>query len=165
MPVQNAQELFVHELSDMYDAEQRIAQMLPELAKEAQDTEFKDALQQHLQETQQQIRNLEQVFQLIGQQPQRQTCFAVQGIKQEHDSFVKEKPSAEILQMFDLGGSAKTEHYEIASYEGLIEQCNEMGQKQCADLLKQNLQQEQAMAKRVDALSKRLGKQLVSSGT
>jgi len=63
--------------------------------------------------------------------------------------------------MFDLGRAYKTEQYEIASYTGLIEKCNFMGQNDCAQLLQQNLQQEQAMAQRVSTLSQQLGRQLI----
>jgi ferritin-like metal-binding protein YciE len=63
--------------------------------------------------------------------------------------------------MFDLGGAAKTEYYEMASYKGLIEKAQLMGQQQCVHLLQQNLSQEEAMAKRVETLSKQLGKQMI----
>lgn len=161
MAMQTAQDLFMHELRDMYDAEQRIAQMLPQLASEADNPQVQQALQQHLKETQQQIQNIEQCFQILGEQPARASCMAIQGLKQEHDTFLKENPSPPILTMFDLGGAFKTEHYEIASYTGLIEKCKLMGQNACAQLLQQNLQQEQAMAQRVSTLSEQLGQQMI----
>src|SRR5579884_390164 len=135
MPMQTAMDLFLHELGDIYDAEQRIAQILPQLASESADPQARNDYQTHLKETQQQIQNLEQVFQILGTQPQRETCAAVQGLKTEHDTFVKENPTPQLLTAFDLGAAAKTEHYEIASYTGLIEKCNLMGQQQAAQLL------------------------------
>lgn len=161
MPMQSPMDLFMHEMGDIYDAENRIAQMLPQLISEAQDGQVKSALQQHLQETQQQIQNLDQCFQAMGGQPQRETCAAIQGLKTEHDTFLKEKPSADILQMFDLGAAAKTEHYEIASYTGLIEKSQLMGQQQVTSLLQQNLQQEQAMLQRVMQASQQLSPQMM----
>ncbi|MGZ3674151.1 MAG: YciE/YciF ferroxidase family protein, partial [Ktedonobacterales bacterium] len=143
------------------DAEQRIAQMLPQLANETDNPQVQQALQQHLTETQQQIQNIEQVFQILGQQPARESCVAIQGLKQEHDTFVKENPSPQLLTMFDLSGAFKTEHYEIASYTGLIDKCKLMGQNDCAELLLQNLQQEQAMAQRVSTLSQQLGRRVI----
>lgn len=162
MPMTSPSELFLHELGDIYDEENRLLQILPALASEVDNQQVKQALQQHLQETQQQVKNIEQVFQMLGQQPKRMTCSAIQGLKQEHDTFMKqENPSPQITTMFDLGAAAKTEHYEIASYEGLIEQCQLMGQQDCAQLLRQNLQQEQAMAQRISQLSKQLGQQMI----
>src|SRR5579863_1055110 len=138
MAMQTAQDLFLHELGDMYDAEQRIAQTLPTLEQEAANDQARQAFQRHLQETRQHISNLEQVFQLLGVQAPKVTCTAIQGLKAEHDSFVKEGPTDEVLGMFDIGAAAKTEHYEIASYTGLIEKASLMGQQQVAQLLQQN---------------------------
>jgi ferritin-like metal-binding protein YciE len=162
--MKSAQELFLHELSDMYDAEQRIAKMLPEMAKESHNEQVRQAFQQHEQETQHQIQNLEQCFQVLGSKPEKATCAAIMGLKQEHDSFLKEGPSDEILVLFNLGGASKTEYYEMASYKGLIEKANMMGQKQVAQLLQQNLQQEEAMANRVEQTSRQLGRQMIQSG-
>jgi ferritin-like metal-binding protein YciE len=163
MAMQQMQDLFIHELGDMYDAEQRILQMLPQMAQEVNSGSIKSAFQQHEQETRQQVQNLEQCFQLLGTQPKRTSCQAIAGLKQEHDSFMKEQPSDELLTMFDLGGAAKTEHYEIASYQGLIEKATLLGKKDCAKLLQQNLQQEEAMAQKVTQLSQQLGKQVAQA--
>lgn len=157
MGMQTPQDLFLHELGDMYDAERRILQMLPAMATECDNDQVRQEFQRHEQETKQQAQNLEQCFQALGAKPPQTTCAAIAGMKQEHDSFLKEKPAPEILTMFDLGGASKTEHYEIASYTSLIEQAQLMGQQECARLLQQNLQQEQAMAMTVRQLSQKLG--------
>jgi ferritin-like metal-binding protein YciE len=159
MPVQTPHDLFLTEMADMYDAEQRIVQMLPQLAQESTDPDVRSAFQHHEQETRHQIQNLEKCFQQLGSQPQRTACYAVQGIKQEHDHFTKESPSPDILCLFDLGGASKTEYYEIASYKGLIEQANLMGHSSVVQLLQENLQQEENMAQTVEQLGKKLGKQ------
>src|SRR5204863_7759511 len=83
MAMKSAQELFLHELGDMYDAEQRIAKMLPELAKESNQSQVRSAFEQHEQETQQQIRNIEQCFQILGIKPEKAACQAIAGLKQE----------------------------------------------------------------------------------
>ena len=159
MAIQNVQQLFVHELSNMYDAEQRILQMLPQMANEVSDGQVKSAFQAHEQQTRQHVQNLERCFQILGAQPKQVPCQAIAGLKQEHDSFMKENPPAEILTMFDLGGAAKTEHLEIASYQGLIEKANLVGKRDCAQLLQQNLSQEEEMAQKINQISKQLGRQ------
>lgn len=161
MAMQSVQDLFQFELSGMYDAEQRIMQMLPRMANECSNTEVKNALEYHEQQTRQQINNLEQCFQILGTQPARVTCQTIEGLKQEHDSFVKQNPQQNILTMFDLGGAAKTEHFEIASYRGLLEKANLMGQKDCARLLQENLSQEEAMAQKVEQISRQIGQQMI----
>jgi ferritin-like metal-binding protein YciE len=161
MAMQNVQDLFRHELSDIYDAERRIVQMLPQMANECPNTEVKNALQYHEQQTQQQIKNLDQCFQVLGFQPQSVTCQTVVGLKQEHDTFVKEKPPENILTMYDLDEASRTGHYEMASYRGLVEKANLMGQKDCARLLQENLRQEEEMAQKVEQMSRQIGQQMI----
>lgn len=160
MALQSPRDLFVYELQGMYDAEQRILQMLPVLAQETENVQVKQALQQHESETRQQVTNLEQCFQMLGVQPKGVPCQVVAGLKQDHDSLLKEKPTPEVLSLYNLGGAAKTESYEIAAYKGLIEIATLLGDKQCVPLLQQNLRQEEDMLKRVEQLAKQVGKQV-----
>jgi ferritin-like metal-binding protein YciE len=161
MTMQSPKELFMEEMGDIYSAEQMILQMLPQLAKESNNQQAVNAYTMHEQQTRQQIQNLEQCFQILGQQLPNVACYAVAGLKQEHDTFVKENPSQDILTAFDLGAAVKTEYYEMASYKGLIEKANMMGQAQIAQLLQQNFQQEQAMAQTVEQISRQHGQQML----
>ena len=160
MPMTTPRELFVHELSDAMSAEQQILKLLPELQKEAQNPEVKAAFKEHEQETKQQVKNLQAVFKQLGEKPEETTCYATQGLVQEHKALHEEKPSPEILEMGNLGGAAKTEHYEIAVYTGLVQMAKDLGEKEAAQLLQENLDQEKAMAKRVEAFAKEMGKQM-----
>jgi ferritin-like metal-binding protein YciE len=149
MPLTTPRELFVHELSDAMSAEQQILKMLPELQKEALN---------HEDETQQQIRNIQEVFRQLGETPEATTCYAVQGLAEEHKALHKEQPSPEILEMANLGGAAKTEHYEIAMYTALVQMAKDLGETDAAQLLQDNLDQEKEMAVRVETLARELGK-------
>ncbi len=157
MAMHSPKDLFIHELGDIFDAEQKLSKMLPLMAQQSNSDEVKQAFEQHEQETLLQISNLEQCFHALGVTPETSPCQAVAGMKAEHDSFMKEKPSADVLTLFNLGAGAKSEYYEIASYKGLIEQATLMGQMQCVQLLEQNLKQEEAMAEKVQQLSHKLG--------
>jgi ferritin-like metal-binding protein YciE len=161
MPMTTPRELFLHELSDTYSAEQIILTMLPKLANEVTDKKLAKALQDHEKETRQQIEHLDEVFRILGEKPEQMTCYGVEGFKQEHDEFVKEKPSPEILTLFITGAAGKTEHYEIESYSGLIEMARLLGERDVVKLLQENLKQEQEMAKQVQQFEKELAKQLV----
>jgi ferritin-like metal-binding protein YciE len=156
--VKDPQELFLHELEDMYDAEQRILKVLPKLAKEAQDDKLREAFEHHHEETQTQVENLDKVFQLLGKKPETTTCKGVEGLEKEHESFLEEKPSPDILQLFDLGAAAKTEHYEICSYTDLIDMATLLGHNDAVPLLKENLKHEKEMAEKVEKLSKTISK-------
>src|SRR5258708_3834086 len=152
--LQSPKDLFIHELGGMYDAEQKIATMLPVMVQETNNPQIKNTLQQHERETKQQISNLEQCFQVLGVQPASVACLTVAGLKQEHDTFLKEKPSEDVLNLFNLDATDKTEYFEIASYKGLIEKANLMNQRECVSLLQQNLKQAEAMSQKVETLSR-----------
>lgn len=162
MAMHSPKDLFIHELGDIFDAEQKLSKMLPLMAQQSNHDEVKQAFEHHEQETLLQISNLEQCFHAIGVTPETSPCLAVAGMKAEHDSFMKEKPSADILTMFNLGAGAKSEHYEIASYKGLIDQATLLGQMQCVQLLEQNLKQEEAMEQKLAQLSHKLGVEMAS---
>ena len=159
MPLATPRDLFVHELSDAMSAEQQILKMLPELQAEALNHELKEALETHEQETHQQLRNLEEVFRHIGESPEATICYAIKGIDQEHKALHKEEPSPDVLEMANLGGAARTEHYEMAMYTGLVQMAKDLGHDDAAQLLQDNLDQEKAMAVRVETLARELGKQ------
>ena len=159
MPMATPRDLFVHELADTMSAEHITLKLLSELQKEARHPEAKQAFREHEQETKQQISNLEQVFELLGEEPEQTTCHAAEGLQREHEALHEEQPTPEVLEMGNLGGAAKTEHYEIASYTALVQMARDLRERDVVRLLKENLAQEKAMAKRVEALAKELGKQ------
>jgi ferritin-like metal-binding protein YciE len=158
MPLTTPRELFVHELSDAMSAEQQILKMLPELQNEVLNHEVQEALKTHEEETKQQIRNIQEVFRQLGETPEATTCYAVKGLDEEHKALLKEQPSPEILEMANLSGAAKTEHYEMAMYTGLVQLAKDLGENEAAQLLQDNLDQEKEMAVRVETLARELGK-------
>lgn len=160
MSLTTARDLFIHELSDTMSAEQIILKMLPELQKEAQHSEAKQAFKEHEAETRQQVKNLERVFQELGEKPEATTCHAAEGLKREHESLHEEQPTPAVLEIANMAGAAKTEHYEIASYTALVQMAKNLGEREVAKLLQENLDQEKAMAKRVEAIAKELGKEI-----
>jgi ferritin-like metal-binding protein YciE len=158
--IQSPQQLFLLQLCEMYDIEQKLTQVLPELAQEAQNPQAKEAFSQHLQETQQHVRNLEQCFQILGQKPVAMPNHTVVGLKQDHDSFVQQfQPSGPILTMFNLNAGCQSEHLEIANYNSLIDAANNLGFQQCVPLFQQNLQQEEAAAQKLSTIAHQLGQQ------
>jgi ferritin-like metal-binding protein YciE len=157
-------DLFVHELQDVYYAEQTLAKVLPKLADEVEDRELATTLKQHQRETQQHVKNLERVFQEIGAPAQGEKCPGIDGIKEEHDVFMKENnPSDEVRDVFVTGAAARTEHYEIAAYNGLIGMARSLGERRSVELLDKNLKQEKEALRKVETISKRLLKQAVKA--
>jgi ferritin-like metal-binding protein YciE len=160
MMIQHHQDLFLLQLGEMYDIEQKLTEVLPELAQEVQSPQARQAFLEHEQETRQHVHNLESCFQLLGCQPLTIECHAVQGLKQDHDTFVQQRhPSPDILTMFDLNAGRESEYLEIAHYQCLIEAADALGYQQCVPFLQENLQQEVAAAQRLAVIAYQLGQQ------
>jgi ferritin-like metal-binding protein YciE len=150
-------ELFMHELQDVYYAEQQLVKRLPKMVDEAADSELSSGLGKHLEETKQHVANLEQVFSEMGQKPKSKRCPGIEGITEEHDLFMREaQPSPEVTDMFLTGAAARVEHYEIAAYNGLIAMAKGLGETRAADLLQENLTQEQRALEAVEAVGQRM---------
>lgn len=159
MAIQNSQDLFFYDLCAMYDVERKLLQVLPELAKESQDPQVREAFSHHQQETQQHVHNLEQCFQILGRSPLILESHAVAGLKEDHDAFIAQEPSPQALTLFDLAAGLKSEYLEIAAYQSLLQQAHALGLQPCIPLFQQNLQQEEAAARTVAGLAQQLGQQ------
>jgi ferritin-like metal-binding protein YciE len=150
-------ELFLHELGDVLYAERTLVKALPKLQEEASDEELVQGFADHVEETRQHVKNIEQAFQALGEEAKADKCPGIEGIKKEHDDFVaSESPSQEVLDAFLTGAGARTEHYEIAAYEGLVTMADAMGEDDVATLLRENLEDEKAALRKVQTIGKRL---------
>ena len=153
-------ELLLHELKDIYYVEKSLVKTLPDLSREATDRELRKGLDKHLGETKRQVTNIEKVFRALGEQPTAEQCPGFDGIKQEHDQFMREEqPSTDVRDIFLTGAAARTEHYEIAAYTGMIALAKAIGEKECAALLDQNLKQEKEALKTVEAAGRRISRE------
>jgi ferritin-like metal-binding protein YciE len=153
MSMSTIDELFEHNLKDIYGAEQRLLEALDEMAGESVDREAKKAFQQHRKETQGQIRRLERVFKALDLRPEAQPCAGLEGLIKEKKSFAKERPSEEILSFFNLHAGQKVERYEITAYEGLIETAQQLGLDEVVEQLTENLEEEEQALNKLKALA------------
>jgi ferritin-like metal-binding protein YciE len=148
-------QLFLHKLGDVYTAEKTIVQMLPTLQQEAKDEKLAQGFKKHLDQTRKHVENVEKVFQEFGARPEARPCPGMEGIKREHDQSMPEV-SPQIVDLFAAGAATSTEHYEIASYEGLITMAKAMGKPRAAQLLETNMKQDQKMLTETKAIMRRL---------
>jgi ferritin-like metal-binding protein YciE len=144
MAMQTIEELFEHELKDMYSAEHSLLDALEQMAGESSDKEIKKGFVQHRKETQGQIKRLEKIFKSLGQKPEAETCAGIEGLLKEKKLFLREKPTEDLLEYFNIGASQKVERYEITAYESLIDMADKLGMGDAVELLEQNLQEEEA---------------------
>ena len=101
--------------------------------------------------------NLEKVFKEIGKVAQPHHCPGIEGIKKEHDDFIREnRPTPVIRDAFLTGAAARTEHYEIAAYTGLVNQARALGEREAVELLQKNLREEKEALRKMESISKRI---------
>jgi ferritin-like metal-binding protein YciE len=151
------QELFEHELRDVYDAEKKLLRALDNMARKVTDDRLANGFRQHRDTTEQQIQRLEQVFELVDKKPRRARCRGMSGLIDEFTKFAKEQePSEEILNTFALGAGLKIEQYEIVSYESLLRLADQLALSEALDLLNENLAEEEAAAEQLEAMADQL---------
>ena len=153
MPMQTIEELFEHELQDIYSAEQSLLDALEQMAQESSDREIKRGFMQHRKETQGQIKRLEKIYRSLGQKPESGSCPGVEGLIKEKKLFMREKPSGELLEFYNIGAAQKVERYEITAYESLVDMAEKLGMSDVVDLLEQNLQEEETALNKLKAIA------------
>ena len=166
MAIKTLEEKFVHGLGDIYDAEHQFLEAQEKMLPNATSSTVQTMLEQHITETQQQIVNLTQVYEILGLTPKRVSCDGAAGIVTEGDKLLKEtKDVPALADLAIVGGCSKVEHYEIASYRGLIAGAEQMGQTEVARLLSENLQQEENTAQNLEMSMPTLLKQAVQTAS
>jgi ferritin-like metal-binding protein YciE len=154
--MQTGHELFVHGLNDMMDAEHQLVDALEELAGDSSRADLKKAFEQHRKETERQVERLQQCFQLIDEESEETECHGIRGLIAEKKAFSEEDPSQDLIDVFNVGAAIKAESYEICEYESLIDMAREMKHTKVAQLLSQNLKEEKATLKKMEAFSERV---------
>jgi ferritin-like metal-binding protein YciE len=137
-------ELFLEELADMYDAEQQLVKALPKLAKSAKRSELKSAFESHLEETENHVKRLEEVFKSVDAKPKKKACKGLSGILKEGEEMLEEHKGSEEGDAALICAAQKTEHYEIASYGCLSAWAEQMGHEEAVEILDEILAEEKA---------------------
>ena len=159
--VTDPHDLLVHKLKVLLSTEREIEQMLPRLEREAHDEELKEGFRRHLEETKRHVQKIEEAFKVVGESPQGTTAPAIKGLKTQHEGFASaaaDDVQPDVLDAVSAGSAAATEHHEIAEYEGTITLAKGLGLSGVADVLQQNLQDEQNMLQGVKSVAERLSK-------
>jgi len=166
MAIKTLEEKFLHGLGDIYDAEHRFLEAQQNMLPNATADTVIAALETHITETEEQIENLEQVYGLLDLTAKRVSCDGAAGIVSEGDKLLKETSDVPTLADLAIVGScSKVEHYEIASYRGLISAAEVMGEADVVKLLTKNLQQEEKTAQMLEQSMPMLLKQAAQSAT
>lgn len=153
--LENLQEALVEELKDIYDAENQLLEALPLMAEKATNPDLKAGFEEHLEQTKEHVSRLEQVFELLEEKAERETCRAMKGLLQEGKHVMKEKAEPEVMDAFLIAAAQKVEHYEIASYGTVCVWAEAIGRKDVKKVLGQTLKEEKATDEKLSTLAEK----------
>jgi len=140
--IQTMNDLFVHQLRDVYYAENQIVKNLPKMIEKATDPKLKEGFRTHLEQTRNHVTRLEQVFKMHGAQVEAVDCPAMDGILEEADDVAGDIADNTVLDAGLAAAAQTVEHYEIARYGTLIAWANQLGVREASKLLGETLDEE-----------------------
>jgi ferritin-like metal-binding protein YciE len=151
--IENMNDLFVHQLKDIYYAEKRIVGALPQMIEKTTSPDLRKGFEKHLTETKGHVKRLEQVFKMHGVEPAAVTCPAIDGIIKEADEVSGEVADKKILDAALIAAAQAVEHYEISRYGTLIAWAKQLGRPDCASVLQETLAEERATDEKLTQLA------------
>ncbi|HET8886304.1 MAG TPA: ferritin-like domain-containing protein [Salinimicrobium sp.] len=140
--MKNLQDLFEHELKDLYSAESQLAEALPKMAKKANDSKLQKAFEKHLEETKNHKKRIEEICDKLGVKPSGETCKAMKGLIAETEGFLKEDTEKEVMDAGLIAEAQRVEHYEISAYGTAVRYAKELGHDAIASELQKTLDEE-----------------------
>ena len=146
-------DLFVHTLRDIYYAENQIVKALPDMIEKATDPGLKQGFQNHLGETRNHVKRVEQVFKMHGVDISGVDCPAIDGILEEADDIAGEVDDKAVLDAALIAAAQAVEHYEMTRYGTLVAWAKQLGRNDCASVLQQNLDEEKAADAKLTAIA------------
>jgi ferritin-like metal-binding protein YciE len=151
--IKTLDDLFVHQLQDIYYAEKQLVKALPKMADKATDATLKQGFLTHLDETKVHVQRLEQVFEMHGAQVKAVDCPAIDGIIEEADETAGEVEDKNVLDAALINAAQAAEHYEIVRYGSLISWAKRLGRNDCAAVLQKTLDEEKATDRKLTTLA------------
>ena len=152
-PIKTLDDLFVHTLQDIYYAETQIAKSLPKMIDKATDPQLKAGLEKHLGQTKGHIERVEKVFELHGVKAKTVNCPAIDGILEEADEVSGDIDDKDVLDAALIASAQAVEHYEITRYGTLISWAKQLGRTDCANVLANNIKEEQATDRKLTEIA------------
>jgi ferritin-like metal-binding protein YciE len=153
MKLESLKDLYLEQLKDLYSAETQLVDALPKMAERATSTDLKKGFQDHLLQTQEHVRRLEQIFQDLGDSPKGHTCEGMKGLIKEGEEMIKMKGDDKVIDAGLIAAAQRVEHYEIAGYGTVRTYAEMLGKSQHASLLERTLQEEEMTDEKLTRLA------------
>jgi ferritin-like metal-binding protein YciE len=154
--LESLHDLFVHELRDLFDAENQLIKALPLMSKAARSEQLREAFELHLRETKEQVRRLEVLFQALGTSPEGKKCKAMKGLIAEAKEALQEEADPDVLDAALIVAAQKVEHYEIAGYGSVRTFARVLNYSEAAQVLEQTLKEESSTDEKLTQIARTL---------
>jgi ferritin-like metal-binding protein YciE len=155
MSVDTFEKLLIDELKDLYSAETQITKALPKLVKAASSSDLQRAFEHHLKETEGQVKRLDQIFEILGENPKGKTCDGMKGVLSEGAHSLHETEEGDVRDMAMISAAQRVEHYEMAGYGSVRSYAERLGQTKVAQLLQETLNEEKNADKKLTEIAEK----------
>jgi ferritin-like metal-binding protein YciE len=161
---ESLRELYINELKDLYSAETQMVKALPKMAKAASSDELRQAFEEHLRQTSEQVSRLEQIFDELGEKPTGKRCLGMEGLVKEGAEVMKEDYEDSVKDAAIIGAAQRVEHYEIAGYGTAKAFAEILGHDEDVSLLEQTLNEEKEADQKLNQLAEEINARAVEEG-
>jgi len=156
MPNESLRQLYIDELRDLYNAETQMVKALPKMAKASSNDELRQAFEEHLRQTSEQVSRLEQIFEMLDEKPTGKKCLGMEGLVKEAAETMREDYEDPVMDAGIIGAAQRVEHYEIAGYGTVRTLAELLGEDQHVTLLEQTLEEEKQTDQKLTDLAKEI---------
>jgi ferritin-like metal-binding protein YciE len=152
-------QLYIDELKDLYSAETQMVKALPKLAKASANAELRQAFEEHLRQTSDQVSRLEQIFEMLEEKPTGRKCLGMDGLVKESAETMQEDYSEQVMDAAIIGAAQRVEHYEIAGYGTVRAFAELLGETDQISLIEQTLEEEKRADEKLTQLAQQINSQ------
>ncbi|HJX29256.1 MAG TPA: ferritin-like domain-containing protein [Thermoanaerobaculia bacterium] len=153
MEIDSLRKLYIEELKDLYSAEKQILQALPRMAKKVTNKQLRQAFEEHVEVTRNQVARLDQIFESLERSPRGKKCKGMEGLLEEGKEMMEENMEPEVLDAALISANQRVEHYEIAGYGTVRAYAQLLGEQEHVRLLQETLDEEGEADKRLTQLA------------
>jgi len=153
MPMHTLEDLFVHELKDLYSAEKQILRALPKMAKAASSEKLREGFEEHRRQTEGHVERLEQILEELGKPTRGPKCAGMEGILEEGKELMEEDMDESVCDAALIAAAQRVEHYEIAGYGTVRTLAKMLGHSDAEKLLQQTLDEEKETDEKLTELA------------
>jgi ferritin-like metal-binding protein YciE len=159
MQKDSLRQLYINELKDLYSAETQMVKALPKLAKASSSAQLRQAFEEHLRQTSEQVSRLEQIFERLGEKPTGKKCLGMEGLVKEGAETMQEKYSDNVMDAALIGAAQRVEHYEIAGYGTVRAFAELLGESDHIPLIEETLNEEKGADEKLTQLAQEINSQ------